>query len=298
VFAAIVVIMALLGSPARLFAEAERRSTGPPDLVSAGVDGGVVTTHLDPGLSTAYVTLAVGSALALLMYPHVLTAAFAARGEQVLRRNSVALLGWTALLGLFALLGVAAHALGVVVAKGSAELAVPTMITQLLPGWAAGAVFGALAIGALVPASVMSVAAAMLFTRNVYVEYVNPNTTPKQQTAIARFVSLLVKFGALGFVLVLAAQDTINLQLLGGVWVLQTFPAVVLGALTRRLSPAGLLTGWAVGMLTGTLLVTSGGFSAVVVIGGLQVYAAVIALVANLAVAFAVSAVWGTGPRR
>ncbi|NGY64699.1 sodium:solute symporter [Lentzea sp. NEAU-D13] len=292
VFAAIVVIMALLGPPDRLFAEAERRSTGPPDLVSAGVDGGVVTTHLDPGLSTAYVTLAVGSALALLMYPHVLTAAFAARGEQVLRRNSVALLGWTALLGLFALLGVAAHALGVVVAEGRAELAVPTMITQLMPGWAAGAVFGALAIGALVPASIMSVAAAMLFTRNVYVEYVNPNTTPKQQTSIARFVSLLVKFGALGFALLLAAQDTINLQLLGGVWVLQTFPAVVLGALTRRLSPAGMLAGWAVGMLTGTLLVTSGGFSAVVVVGGLQVYAAVIALAANLVVAFGVSAVW------
>ncbi len=289
VFAAIVVIVVLLGDPADVFARAERRATGPPDVVSAGVDGGVITTHLDPGLSTVYVTLAIGSALALLMYPHVLTGAFAARDEQVLRRNSVALLGWTALLGLFALLGVAAHALGVVTARGQAELAVPMLIEGLMPGWAAGLVFGALAIGALVPASIMSVAAAMLFTRNVYVEYVNPNSTPKQQTTIARFVSLLVKLGALGFVLVLAAQDTINLQLLGGVWVLQTFPAVALGPL-RRLTSPGLLAGWAAGMLAGTLLVTSGGFSAVVVIGGVQVYAAVVALVINLAVAFAVSA--------
>jgi solute:Na+ symporter, SSS family len=292
VFAAIVVVMALLGDPADIFAQAERRSTGPPDVVSTGVDGGVVTTHLDPGLSTAYVTLAVGSALALLMYPHVLTASFAARGEQVLRRNSMALLGWTAVLGLFALLGVAAHALGVVAARGSAELAVPMMIERLMPGWATGAVFGALAIGALVPASIMSVAAAMLFTRNVYVEYVNPNTTPKQQTRIARFVSLLVKFSALGFVLLMAAQDTINLQLLGGVWVLQTFPAVALGPTTRLLGAPGLLAGWAAGMLSGTLLVTSGGFSAVVDVGGVPLYAAVVALVVNLVVAVAVTRVW------
>ena len=53
-----------------------------------------------------------------------------------------------------------------------------------------------------------------------------------------------------------------------------------------------MLVDWAVGMLTGTLLVTSGGFSSVVVVGGFQIYAAVIALAANLAVAFAVSAVW------
>ncbi|CAL9467568.1 Monocarboxylate transport permease protein [Actinosynnema sp. ALI-1.44] len=289
VFAAIVVVMVLLGDPADVFGEAERRAGGPQDVV-AGVDGGVVTTHLGPGLSSAYVSLAVGSALALLVYPHVLTAAFAARGEGVLRRNSMALLGWTAVLGLFALLGVAAHGMGIVAGEGRAELAVPMLIERLMPGWAAGLVFGALAIGALVPASVMSVAAAMLFTRNVYVEYVNPNTTPKAQNGIARVVSLLVKFGALSFAVLLPAQDTINLQLLGGVWVLQTFAAVALGPVGRLLTAPGLLAGWAVGMLSGTLLVTTGGFSAVVVIGGFQVYAALVALAANLVVAVAVSA--------
>src|SRR6266508_2035176 len=53
-------------------------------------------------------TLAVGSAMALLMYPHVLTAAFAASGPDTLRRVSIALPAWTAVLGLFGLLGVAA----------------------------------------------------------------------------------------------------------------------------------------------------------------------------------------------
>jgi len=45
-------------------------------------------------------------------------------------------------------------------------------------------------------------------------------------------------------------------------------------------------------MLAGTLLVTAGGFSAVVSIAGVQVYAAVVALVINLVVAFAVSGGW------
>lgn len=295
VFVAIGVIVVLVvdhvGGVENLFAEAERRSAGARSVLPAGVDAGAVISHLEPGQSTAYVTLAIGSALALLMYPHVLTGAFAARGEEVLRRNSIALLAWTALLGLFALLGVAAHAVGVVAASGRAELAVPMMIDQLMPGWAAGLVFGTIAVAALVPASIMSVAAAMLFSRNVYAEYVNPNTTPKQQLGIARFVSLLIKFGALAFALLLAAQDTINLQLLGGVWVLQTFPAVVLGLLTSRLAAPGLLTGWAAGMLTGTLLVTSGGFSAVVTVFGVPVYAALTALAVNLVVAFAVSVV-------
>lgn len=297
VFCAITLVTALLirrlGGTGSLFLELERQlatsaesSTGPAPALA-----------LDPSLYLAYATLALGSALALLMYPHVLTAAFAARSERVLRVNSVALLAWTGLLGLFALLGLAAHAADVVVDPGRPDLAVPALVEWLTPGWATGLILGSLAVGALVPAAVMSVAAAMLFTRNIYAEYVNPQTTPKQQTGVARLVSLLVKVGALGFVMFMAEQDAINLQLLGGVWILQVFPAVVLGLLTRRLHPSGLFAGWAVGMLAGTLLVTTGGFSSVVTVAGQPLYAALVALGANLLVAVLVSVCipWAAG---
>ena len=63
----------------------------------------------------------------------------------------------------------------------------------------------------------------------------------------------MVKFGALLFVLVLDRQNAINFQLLGGIWILQTFPAIVLGLYTRWLHRWALLIGWAVGMIYGTV---------------------------------------------
>ncbi|WSW41300.1 hypothetical protein OG426_42780 [Streptomyces canus] len=45
----------------------------------------------------------------------------------------------------------------------------------------------------------------------------------------------------------------INFQLLGGIWILETFPALVGGLFTRWFHRWALLAGWAVGMIYGTL---------------------------------------------
>jgi len=244
---------------------------------------------LSPSLHVAYATLAMGSAMALLMYPHVITAALSARSAGCLRRCVIALPLWTAVLAVFGLLGLAARSAGITTAPGSAEAALPLLVADLFPALLTGLIFGALAVGALVPAAVMSVAAATLFTRNIYVEYIHPEATPRIQTRVARITSLVVKLGALLFVFGLRGQDAINLQLLGGVWILQTFPAVALGLCTSRLHRGGVLAGWAVGMVLGTLLVAQGSFSSLVTVSvgalNIEVYAAVLALGANLAVA-------------
>ena len=243
---------------------------------------------LGDGLDAAYVSLAVGSALALVVYPHVVTAAFAARSPDVLRRACIALPAWTALLGVTALLGLFALAAGIRTPPGAAELAVPQLVLSVLPAAAAAVVLGAVGVSALVPTAVMSVAVATTFTRNVYVEHVHPTATPKHQQSVARTVSALVKVGALVFVLGLRTQDAIDLQLLGGVWVLQTLPAVVLTAFTGWPHRWGLLSGWAAGMVLGTAAVAGRGFVAVlpVDVGPLevQVYSALLALVVNLLV--------------
>ena len=281
VVAVVAVVFVRLGGPAEIFRSAERNVT------ANGVPGASLV--LDPSLYPAYATLALGSAMALLMYPHVLTAAYAASGTDALRKATVGLPAWTAVLGLFALLGVAALAAGVPARPGNAEAAVPLMVQELTPPMATGLVFGALAVGALVPAAVMSIGAATLFVRNVYVEYFHPTATPKHQTQVARAVSLVAKFGALAFVFGLPDQDAINLQLLGGVWILQTFPTVALGLFTRWLHRRALLFGWAVGMVAGTVMVASGGFSAVVAVGRAQLYVALAAMVLNLTVAVALT---------
>jgi SSS family solute:Na+ symporter len=131
-----------------------------------------------------------------------------------------------------------------------------------------------------------------LFVRNIYVEYFHPTATPKHQTQVARGVSLVAKVGAVAFVFGLPDQDAINLQLLGGVSILQTFPTVALGLFTRWLHRRALLVGWAVGMVVGTLLVGFGGFSAVVPLSGMHVYVALAALVLNLATAVTLTPVF------
>jgi SSS family solute:Na+ symporter len=59
--------------------------------------------------------------------------------------------------------------------------------------------------------------------------------------------------GALLFALELPKTFSINLQLLGGIWILQTFPAIVFGLFTRWFHRWALLAGWLAGMLYGTI---------------------------------------------
>lgn len=214
---------------------------------------GKPTGALVPGDKSqwTYATLALGSALALFMYPHSITATLSSRSRNVIRRNTTILPLYSLMLGLLALLGFMAIAAGVKVKNG--QLAIPQLFEDMFPDWFAGVAFAAIGIGALVPAAIMSIAASNLFTRNIYKDFIRPDATPEQETKVSKLVSLLVKVGALVFVLTMDKTVAINFQLLGGIWILQTFPALVGGLFTRWFHRWALLAGWAVGMAYGTL---------------------------------------------
>jgi solute:Na+ symporter, SSS family len=205
----------------------------------------------------AYASLAFGSALALFMYPHSMTAVLSGRSRNVIRRNATFLPLYSLMLGLLALLGFAAIAAGTSVfgsdGLANAQLAVPHLFEENFPSWFAGIAFSAIAIGALVPSAIMSIAAANLFTRNIYRDFIKPDATHHQEAVVSKIASLVVKFGALLFVLALDKQNAINMQLLGGVWILQTFVAIVAGLYTRWLHRWALLVGWAAAMVYGTV---------------------------------------------
>jgi len=204
-----------------------------------------------PLLHWAYASLALGSALALFMYPHSVTAVLSTRDRSVIRRNAALLPAYSFLLGLLALLGFVAIAAGVQVTNP--QQAVPQLFENEFPDWFAGVAFAAIVIGALVPAAIMSIAAANLWTRNIYKAYLNRDATHAQEAQQSKVASLLVKFGALLFVLFVSTTYALDLQLLGGVWILQTFPAIVVGLYSRWFHRWALLGGWAVGMVYGTL---------------------------------------------
>ena len=206
----------------------------------------------------AYASLAFGSALALFMYPHSMTAVLSGKTRNTIRRNASILPAYSLLLGLIALLGFAAIAAQTSVfgqdGVANAQLAVPHLFQENFPSWFAGIAYSAIAIGALVPSAIMSIAAANLFTRNIYKEFLKKDATHAEEAKASKIMSLVVKFGALLFVLTLDKQNAINFQLLGGVWILQTLLAIVAGLYTRWFHKWALLAGWAVGMVYGTIL--------------------------------------------
>jgi len=286
VVAAVVVIPMKLGGYARVFEAANH---------ALSLHHPAASIVLQPGQFLGYSTLAIGSAVALMLYPHTATAVLSAKSANTVRRNAAMLPAYSFMLGLVALLGYLALAAGVVTKDTS--LAVPLLFLKMFPEWFAGFCLAAVAIGALVPAAIMSIAASNLFTRNLYGELLGRKMLPHEESRMAKLVSLCVKFGALVFVLRLPATYAIEMQLLGGIWIGQMFPAIVIGVFTRWLHPWALFWGWAAGMASGTWMAYSLGLKSSVYplhIGGhvFAMYAAVPALLLNLAVAVALTLVF------
>ena len=243
VIAAVWIIPEKLGGYGSVFDAADQYFTA---------KGGVTGILLKPTQFTAFASLALGSALAAFMYPHTLTGILSSKSAKTIKLNAIFLPAYTVLLGLIALLGYMAIAAGVQASPASDV--VPNLFNKIFPSWFVGFAAAAIAISALVPAAIMSIGAANLFTRNLWRPLVNPNITDEQESKNAKIVSLFVKLGALMFIIFLPTQFAIDLQLLGGVWILQIFPAVVFSLYTKRLSTMPLFLGWLVGIGIGTTL--------------------------------------------
>ncbi len=285
VLVAVAIIPLKLGGYSAVFAAADAG-------FHAKGSGGLTLT---PAQYLPYATLALGSAMAAFMYPHTLTGIFASSSGATIRKNAILLPAYTLLLGLIALMGYMAYAAGI--KPSTANEVVPTLFKALFPGWFAGFAFAAIAIGALVPAAVMSIGAANLFTRNFWKAYVNPEISPSGEAAVAKTASLVVKLLALAFILLLDNSVALNLQLLGGLWILQTFPAVVFGLFTGWFSGRALLAGWAVGFFGGTFVAWTDGLKPLHTLtydgAHYTLYIGVLALAVNIVVAAVLSVVPG-----
>ena len=311
----IVVIVAVIYIPIKLhgfdaiFSAADKKfaaSESPTD-----------STLLADPQALGYSTLAFGSALALFLYPHSVTGVLASRSRDTVRRTMVALPAYSFVLGLLALLGYMAIAAGVTPltsnGKPDVNTVVPLLFDRMFPDWFAGVAFAAIGIGALVPAAIMSIAAANLFTRNIYREYFRKDASPAEEAKVSRLASLVVKLGAVVVILVLDPQFSIDLQLIGGVIILQTLPPLFIGLYSRVEHAYGLLAGWAAGMLSGLWMLydTPNPTTGKTHFGGAQyalsklgfgdtkvtLYTGIIALVVNLVVGFAVTALVRMGRR-
>jgi solute:Na+ symporter, SSS family len=267
---------------------------------------------LGDGEELSFITLVIGSALAIFVYPHALTGILAAKDRGTVKRNSAALPIYCLALGVMALLGFFALAQGVLPVGANLPKGqigdLNTVITQLFhevfPDWCAGIALAGLAVAALVPAAVMSISAANLFTRSIYREYLRPRALPAEEARVGRYTSLVVKLGAVAFIFLINPQFSVDLQLIGGVIILQTVPPVCFGLLTSWFHRWALAAGLIVGLVVGVVQLYQipalglGGRVVRAHFGGANwplthlglhttssVYVGVVALIVNLAVA-------------
>jgi SSS family solute:Na+ symporter len=290
-FAVVVIVPIQLGGFGGIFASV------PPEKLLLAAPG----PHTS-GSFSAYASLALGSALALYLYPHSLTGLLSASSARAIRRNAVILPAYSIVLGILSLMGFMALAVGVAqmpeFADGfkryGANFAVPALALAVFPPWFAGVAFAAIAIGALVPASIMSIAVANIYSRDVYREFLNRNCTDAEETRMAKLASAIVKVGALAFILFLPLTYAVQLQLLGGVWIIQTLPAVLSALYTRFFNGWALLAGWAAGVAAATWMAAQLNFTAAIypiTVGGFTFpcYIALPSLLLNIAVAAVLS---------
>lgn len=248
VIAAIVVIPPKLGGWQHIFAVTER---------TFATRAAPASIYLTKPQYFTFATRALGSALALFLYPNLITGVLSASGKNVIRRNAALLPVYGLLLGFLALLGYCAIAGGIVTRDTSRV--VPQLFARFFPDWFTGVADAAVVIGALVPASIMAISAANLFASNVYCEF--SSQRPLLETRIAKFFALgMCGFGLL-VIFVMPVAYAIDFQLLGGCLILQTFPTFVLGLWTRWFYPKALLAGWICGIAASAAMAYSSHFS-------------------------------------
>ncbi|GGM34166.1 sodium:solute symporter [Dactylosporangium sucinum] len=289
-----VLVVAMSGGWGATFRQVADRFAATP----SPADGLLLGEHAQVG----YLTMIVGSALSMFAYPHAVVAMIAARDRATVQRNTAALPIYCLALGLMGMLGYFAAAHGVVPIGGDLNTVTPLMFRDLFPSWSAGIAYATLGVAALIPAAVMSIAAANAFTRSIYKQYLKPSASPSDEAWVSRWASLAVKFGAVACILLLDPAYSAELQLIGGVVILQTAPAVVFGLTTgwfhRRALIAGLLAGLAAGVAllwdipqlspTGQVVKAHfGGSSWPLGDSGITVYAGLLALLVNLVVTVA-----------
>src|SRR5215469_2390061 len=276
-------------------------------VVPLGINGGFSTAFKDvkpsyltipDSLVTGYVTIMLGSALALYLYPHAINGVLSSESVHKLRRSTALLPLYAIGLAVMALMGILVYAVPPAMnflshfpEDSRGILVVPSLLLYSMPSWFTGISLLGIFIGGLVPAAIMAISQANLLTRNIIKE-IRPNMSASSEIRITKISSTVFKFVALGFVFTIPATYAISLQLLGGILITQTLPAVFLGLYVKSLRKEPLIVGLIVGIVSGIFMVeytnhfgalTSSLFN-IPIFGSL--YVAVVALAFNLIISF------------
>lgn len=202
-----------------------------------------------------YITTVLLTALGFYMWPHGFASTYSARSAETLRRNAVFMPFYQMTMVLILLVGYTA----VLVVPGlkDGDLSLLTVVRETFPPWFLGVIGGAGALTAMVPASIIILAAGTSFAKNIFRPVFSPAMTDDELARIARITVALMSVISVYFAIYNSAT-LVGLLLLGYEGVTQFFPGVLLGLYWRRISTAGVFAGVVIGVATTLTLVISG----------------------------------------
>jgi len=201
-----------------------------------------------------YFSTVLLTSLGFYMWPQAFAASFTAKSGNTLRRNAVIMPLYSITMPLMFCVGLTA--ILVLPGLSNGDLSLLTLVRKTFPAWFLGAVGGAGALTAMVPAAIQILTAATLFAKNVYRPIFAPGMSDHQVARLAKTMVLFITATALGFA-IYSSTTLVSLLLLGYDGVTQFFPGVVLGLYSRHVTKLGVLTGLIVGITVVSCLVLS-----------------------------------------
>jgi len=189
---------------------------------------------LNSSQMVAFSTMAFGAAASYALYPHLITGAYASKSPNVVRKNAIVLPIYNIMLILITLLGFAA--LFVSPGLKNPNMAFPELIAKTFGPVLTSLIGGIIILGSMIPASIMSIAAANLFTRNIYKHLVQKSISDKEEQLISKFIVALIIVLALFMSFKMNPSFIIMLQLMGQSWMIQLFPLIFIPLFTNRVS--------------------------------------------------------------
>ena len=202
-----------------------------------------------------YMTTLLLMALGFYMWPQWFGAAFTAKSGDILRRNAIVMPLYAVTMPLVVVVGFAA----VLVLPGlqDSNLTMLMMVRKTFPAWFLGLVGGAGALTAMIPAAILLLTGATLYSKNLFKPIFAPNMSDQGVATVARIMVIVLTMGAL-LLSIYTSVTLMGLLLMCFAGVTQLFPGVVLGLFSKRVTTAGVFSGMVAGIALSVVLMVSG----------------------------------------
>jgi solute:Na+ symporter, SSS family len=212
----------------------------------------------ESGMSSSwFVTTILLTALGFYMWPHTFGSVYSAQNEKVFRKNAIFMPIYQLILLFVFFVGFAAILQVPGLEGPEADLALLRISIQTFDPWVVGIIGAAGILTALVPGSMILMAAATLLAKNVY-QVVNPKVTDKQVSMTARYLVPVVALIAVFFTFK-GGNTLVTLLLMGYSLVTQLFPTLVFSLMKNNfVTKQGAFAGIGAGVATVAYITITG----------------------------------------